>query len=341
MAAGGATGQAAPDWVRIAGGPGTSCSQDSSYSFFFHPGDERRLVIFFQGGGACWNSRNCDLQGQPTFDPQVDTTDDPGPQAGLLDLANSRNPIRDYIVVFAPYCTADVFLGARTVSYSTTGSMDTAGRRFRIRHSGLANASRVLAWVYDHFAKPSLVFVTGSSAGAIPTPLYASRVAQHYPRARVVQLGDGAGGYRAEAIPGILAQWGATSALKRDPAYRAIDSATLTFETLYAVAARTTPRVAFAQYNSAEDNVQLSFLSMLGVHDVPLAQLLAGNHADIRHINPAFMTFTAPGHMHTVLLRPQFYTLAVDGIAIRDWVAGLLEGKPLSDVGQSLLADGP
>jgi hypothetical protein len=273
------------------------------------------------------------VHGQPTFDPQVDSTDDPSRQGGILDLSDARNPVRDYSIVFVPYCTADAFLGARTVTYSS----DTAAGRFHIIHSGRANARWALAWVYAHFANPSLVFVTGSSAGAIPTPLYAAQVARHYPRARVIQLGDAAGGYRAQAIPGILALWGATRALQRDPAYRGVDSATLTFETLYQVAARATPRVAFAQFNSAEDNVQLSFLSMLGVRDVPLAPLLAANHADIRRTNPAFMTYTAPGHMHTVLLRPQFYTLTVDGIAVRDWVADLLDGTRVADVGQALL----
>lgn len=337
VTAGDTPGQRGPEWIRIAGGPGTGCSHDSSYSFFFHPGDERRLVIFFQGGGACWNGQNCDLNGRPSFDSQIDTTDDPKRQAGLLDLSNPRNPIRDYSVVYVPYCTADVFLGARTNSYATRSAADTVARRFQIRHRGRANADRVVGWVYSHFAKPNLVFVTGTSAGAIATPFYASLIARYYPRARVVQLGDAAGGYRAEAIPGILAHWGATSALKRDAAYRGIDSATMTFETLYAVAARTTPRVTFAQYNSAEDNVQLSFLSMLGVHDVPLARLLAANHADIRRANPALRTYTIPGHMHTILLRPEFYTLAVDGIAIRDWVAGLLDGTRVADVGQALL----
>ena len=39
-------------------------------------------------------------------------------------------------------------------------------------------------------------FVTGSSAGAIPSPFYASLIADHYTDATVTQLGDGAGGYR-------------------------------------------------------------------------------------------------------------------------------------------------
>jgi hypothetical protein len=341
MIPGRAAGQASPPprWDRIAGGPGTGCAHDSSYAFFVHPGSDRRLMIFFQGGGACWNNQNCDRQGRPTFHPQIDSTDDPNRLSGLFDLSNPRNPVGDYSIVFVPYCTADVFLGARTVPYSIPGATDTSGRQFQIRHRGRANADGAVGWVYAHVHNPSLVFVTGSSAGAIPSPLYAAQVARHYPRAKIVQLGDGAGGYRAPAIPGILGAWGATAALKGDAAFRGVDSATMTFEMLYVVAARIAPRVSFAQYKSAEDNVQLSFLSMLGVKDVKFARLLSQNLADIRRANPALRTYTAPGQMHTILRRPEFYTLAVDGVAVRDWVAGLLDGTRVSDVGQSLLAD--
>ncbi len=324
-------------WTRIPGGPGTGCAHDSSYAFFVHPGDDRRLVIFLNGGGACWNGLNCDLHARPTYHPELDSTNTPDQHNGIFDLSNSRNPIRGYTVVFIPYCTADLFLGGRTVSYT---SADTTGasRTFEVRHRGRANADRAVAWVYAHYPVPRLVFVVGSSAGAIPSPFYASQVARHYPHARIVQLGDGAGGYRAPPIPGILAQWGATTLLRSDPAYRGVDSAALTFETLYEVAARTTPQVTFAQYNSAEDNVQLSFLALLGVRDVSLASLLATNLAEIRRTNPALHTYTAPGPMHTILRRPEFYRLTVDGVAVRDWVADLLNGKRVDNVGQSLLA---
>lgn len=324
-------------WSRVPGGPGTGCAHDSSYAFFVHKGDDRRLVIFLNGGGACWNSLHCDLHAQPTYHPEIDSTDVPDQKNGLFDLSNPANPIRGFTVVFIPYCTADVFLGTRTVGYTST---DTGGasHAFDVRHRGRANADQAVAWAYAHYPAAQLVFVTGSSAGAIPSPYYASQVARHYPHARVVQLGDGAGGYRAPPIPGILAMWGATAALQGDSAYRGVDSATLTFETLYEVAARATPQVTFAQYNSADDNVQLAFLAILGVHDVRLPDLLAANLADIRRINPVLRTYTAPGSMHTILRRPEFYSLRVDGIAVRDWVADLLDGRGVIDVGQALLA---
>lgn len=323
-------------WTRIPGGPGTGCAHDSSYAFFVHQGDDRRLVIFLNGGGACWNNINCDLRARPTYHPGMDSTDMPDQHDGIFDLSNPRNPVRGYTIVFIPYCTADVFLGARTVSYTGTAT-DASPYQFEVRHRGRANADQAVDWVYAHYPALELVFVAGSSAGAIPSPFYAARFARHYPEARVVQLGDGAGGYRAPRIPGILALWGATTLLRSDTGYRGVDSASLTFETLYEVAARTTPQVTFAQYNTAADAVQLSFLAMLGVQDVKLASLLAANLADIRQANPALHTYTAPGSLHTILRRPEFYALSVDGIAIRDWVADLLDGKRVTEVGRSLL----
>src|ERR1051325_3978667 len=303
-------------WMRLPGGPGTGCAHDSSYAFFVHQGDDHRLAIFPNGGGPCWNGMNCDLHAPPTYHPQLDSTDIPDTQGGIFDLSNPRNPIRDYTIAFIPYCTGDVFLGGRTVSYTSTDTTGAA-HEIQVRHQGRANADQ---------------------AGAIASPFYASQVARHYPKARIVQLGDGAGGYRAPPIPGILALWAATTLLRGDSVYRGVDSASLTFETIYEVSARTTPRVTFAQYNSAEDGVQLSFLALLGVHGVRLAGLLAANLADIRQVNPALRTYTSPGPMHTILRRPEFYSLTVDGVPVRDWVADLLDGKHVSDVGQSLLA---
>jgi hypothetical protein len=191
--------------------------------------------------------------------------------------------------------------------------------------------------VYDHFDRLDIIFVTGGSAGAIPSPVFAAQIARHYPRARIVQLGDAGGGYRAPAIPGILARWGATEVLRRHAAYRSLDAAALTFESFYVVAARDAPGVRFAQYNNAEDKTQLFFLEQLGIRDASLPGLLALNLAEIRRTNPRFRSYTAPGTAHTILLTPQFYALTVDGVAVRDWVAALLDGRAVRNVGDSLL----
>jgi hypothetical protein len=308
--------------------------------FYVKPGDSDKLTIYFQGGGGCWNNGTCGLVGQATFDPAVDSTDAPAMFGGIMDLANPANPLKDHSIVFVPYCTADVFLGNRTVTYSAPATDSAPARSAQIQHWGSADADSVLNWVYANFRAPSLVFVTGSSAGAIPSPLYASRVAEHYPNARVVQLGDGAGGYGARAISDILAGWGATSSILTDPAYQGVDSATFNLETLYIVGSRATPRVSYTQFNHVDDAVQVIFLRLLGVQE-RLPATIAGNLADIRAANPRFRSYTSPGDMHTILLRPEFYTLTVDNVAFRDWLAQLLDGTEVQDIGESLLPGHP
>lgn len=292
-------------------------------------------MVYFQGGGACWNTRTCDPQGEPTYERQADESDHPAQYGGIFDLAHPQNPVRDYSMVFVPYCTGDVHLGARDVEYAAA----TPGEKpFTVRHRGAGNVASALEWVTRHYPDPAVLFVTGTSAGAIPSPLYATTLARRYPRATVVQLGDGAGGYRADAIPEVLARWGAPATVGKAFTGERADPSVLDFETLYSLAGRRAPAVRYAQYNNAEDEVQLFFLKLLGVAEVPLAPLLEANLADMRRTVPWFRSYTAPGGGHGILGNAGFYTSSVDGTGLRDWVAALLEGRDVPDVGQQLLS---
>ncbi len=51
--------------------PGAICARGTPYSFFVHPGDPAKLVVYFQGGGACWSAGTCSPGG--TFDDSVDS----------------------------------------------------------------------------------------------------------------------------------------------------------------------------------------------------------------------------------------------------------------------------
>ena len=92
-------------------------------------------------------------------------------------------------------------------------------------------------WVTQQYTDPKRVFVSGGSAGAIPSPIFASQLARHYTKAQVVQLGDGAGGYRTYRLAPQLELWGATRALKHDPLYSDLDVETANFEDFYSRAA--------------------------------------------------------------------------------------------------------
>ena len=76
---------------------------------------------------------------------------------------------------------------------------------------------------------------------------------------------------------------------------------------------------------------------MLGVSGVPFKGLLKENFADVRRVASNLRTYTAPGNAHTILNLPRFYRETVDGVRFRDWVAALVEGRAVQNVGDSLL----
>ena len=191
----------------------------------------------------------------------------------------------------------------------------------------------VLDWTYANVTEPETIFVTGSSAGAIPSPFYASLIADHYTDATVTQLGDGAGGYRrmnSDARP--HEAWGTFRFITEEAGFEGLDSDTMNYESLYIAAAQRHPNIQFAEYDAAQDSVQKRFLALSGQQDVDLLDALTANQADIRAQADNFRSFIAGGESHTVLGRPEFYTFAADGTSIRDWVAALANSEEVEDV---------
>ena len=49
----------AQDWMEVTPGGDAVCARGTPYSFFVRSGDPKKLLIFFEGGGACWNDATC------------------------------------------------------------------------------------------------------------------------------------------------------------------------------------------------------------------------------------------------------------------------------------------
>ncbi len=319
----------AAGWNTFAPEGETTCSDGTPYRFFVRPGDPEKLLVYLQGGGGCWFRENCDPDMQPSY--IINIADDFKPPAtGIFNFRNADNPFADYSVVMAPYCTGDVHLGQSDTVYAPVAD---GQEPLTVRHQGYANVSAALDWTVEQFAAPREVFVTGSSAGAIPSPFYAAILADRYPDAKVAQLGDGAGGYRrmtTDARPND--QWATYGFLAATPGFETITPENFSYEALYIAAAKAHPDVVFAEYDTAEDAVQKRFLALSGTRSESLLDNLNANHADIRAAVPNFRAYIAGGDSHTVLLRPEFYSYASDGVAIRDWVAGLAARDAVADV---------
>ena len=61
------TSETPTDWQEILPAANTTCSDGSPYSFFVRQGDPDKLLVYFQGGGACWFRENCDPQMSPSY----------------------------------------------------------------------------------------------------------------------------------------------------------------------------------------------------------------------------------------------------------------------------------
>lgn len=319
-------------WNVIEPGGDTSCSDGSPYRFFVRPGQPERLLLYFEGGGACWNGMSCDPDLEPTYVIDTETTD-PARANGIFDFANPENPFADYSAVYAAYCTGDVYLGNRVTTYEVPEVEERAARQVTVRHNGLTNVSAVLDFVYSRFLAPSEIFVTGSSAGSLPSPYFAMLVAENYESAAIAQLGDGSGGYRREVLTAMPEEaWGTLDELRHLPEFADMTVGEFTFESLYVAAARRYPEITFAAFDHAEDDVQKQFLALGGYRADSLLDLILANQNDIRGEAANFRSYIADGDIHTILQRPEFYTQHVDGVRIRDWVAALAAHEPVEDV---------
>ncbi len=310
----------------------TTCSDGSPYKFFVRKGSPEKLLVYLEGGGACWFRQNCDPQIQPSY--TINLANTTYPYFGIFNVANVNNPFQAHTVVYAPYCTGDVHIGASDTIYPP---VEAGQKDLIVRHQGRANMQAVLDWTFANVKSPENIFVTGSSAGAMPSPLYASIIADHYPEARVAQLGDGAGGYRLmNEANRPHEQWGTFNFLNDEKGFGELNSEDMNYESLYVAAAQRHPEILFAEYDAAEDAVQKRFLALGGQKNVQLLDSLKANHQDIRAKADNFRSFIGGGASHTVLQKPEFYTWAANGTGIRDWVANI---ESFADVENVLCVD--
>jgi hypothetical protein len=266
-----------------------------------------RLLVFFQGGGGCWDYRS--VTG-----------------AGVLDLDHPRNPFRGWSVLFVPSCTGDVYAGDATATYRD------GGRAVTVHHRGHVNAVAALEWMFRRVPEARQVFVAGCSAGSIGSILHAPRVIRQYPGARVAQLGDSLG-YLFSQPTDLRSLWGAGRRLPDwVPGVRAIPRDRFTMPRFYQAVAGRYPGARFAQVNFRDDLVQRRFHEAAGGAPERFGEALAGNLAAIRAGSPNFRSCLLEGSAHCALPGPEFYTLQSGGVGLRDWVADLAAGRPVANL---------
>jgi hypothetical protein len=306
---------------------------DDEFFFFVKGGSVNNLVVYFQGGGACWDPLTCLLVKPFTQDCTMD--DMPTGYGGMFDFQNPDNLFKDWSFVFIPYCTGDIHWGANDITYSTMMPVGDSFVPFSrtIQHRGFVNFQVVMEYITDTFRKPQKIFVTGSSAGAYGALIGFPWIKEAYPKSKVTCLGDaGMGVNPPEYTQYTRENWNA----QLPPWIFDTSLGYPTYTQMWNEVAAYYPHSKIAEFTNAFDRTQIGFYGLmfttLGI--TPPADVGQDWHVrmwqglDLRAQSPNYRYYVAEGMEHTILARDSFYTEdTAEGILFIDWLDAMIRNQ--------------
>ncbi|KAL4134268.1 hypothetical protein PRIC2_004577 [Phytophthora ramorum] len=166
----------------------TSFESSSTYFFQVFPNeqqDKSKVLLYFQGGGACVDKYTCNfaLQCQLGANPLITTTAKVD-NSGIMDRGAEGNPFNDWNIVFLPYCTGDLFVGNQHLEpfespyNQALDNKQCLGQNRSMHLNGYNNAKAVLDWALENFPSPEQLVIGGYSAGSLGAQLWSARVAE-------------------------------------------------------------------------------------------------------------------------------------------------------------------
>lgn len=302
-----------------------------------------KLVIYFQGGGACFNSATCGSNpatfNSGTFALAVLA----GGQQGIFNQTDSANPFRDWNAVFIPYCTGDVHAGTAT-GVTVPGVGAPTNQQF----VGYRNVGYYLKRIIPTFPKVTRVLLTGASAGGFGSMLNYHRVAQAF-CPRPVSLVNDSGPVFQDAFlaPCLQKRWrqlwnfdanlpaGCTGCSNAD------GSGMANYEKFIG---QNYPAQRLGLISSLQD-ATISYFLGFGQNNcsaidgtpgpLPGATFQAGL-IDLRDSllkpNPNWSTYYLTGTTHTYLNNANYSSLTSAGVKLTDWMIGIANQGPSSHV---------
>ena len=302
-----------------AGGAGPICIAGTPFSAFTRKGDPSRLLIFEQGGGACWQDfYNCNILSE--------AQEPPAPPVGIWDFDSKDNPFADYSIVYMPYCDGSTFTGDNDVF---DPSFPFGPVRF---HRGLRNQSAAMDLALATFPNASRVTVAGSSAGGVGAAGFAPFLARFLygnqvhltvfndagPITTNLELVDDV---NARADDWQFGQFFPASCLDCD------DHGDSTAIIHWRLDNDSTIREAF--YETDMDLTNRFFLGLLG-DPAGFRDLVVTGHGNLNASHPnRYKQFIVAGDTsHTALQSPLFYTQDANGVLLNEWTTEFLVPTP-------------
>ncbi|BCY08501.1 pectin acetylesterase-family hydrolase [Actinoplanes sp. L3-i22] len=322
----------AMEWTRVAAPQGDChCADGSPFAFWERRADPTRVVFFLNGGGVCWSAATCaftstDSEGENDDYAWNLSSVDPGNRSGMFDTTHSGNPFADYSFLYVSSCTGDAHLGKSVQKYSPQLTVD---------HNGLANGTAAIDYLAAHYPDVKQVVVIGKTAGSVAAPLYGGLIADKLPKAQVVVFGAQSGAWpdNAKFNTDILGTtWGAYAAM---PGW-AIQGLTVdrwAVPTFWIQAGRHDPELVLARFDFAYDpHAYVEVTNWTHGDPTGLLALTDANEKAIEAAGITLHSYTAPGADHQIFEPDKFYSLAVNGVHLSDWLGKLVTDDPPADV---------
>lgn len=264
-------------------GVNMQCIDGSPFSFSFWRGSRDRLLIFFQGGGACWNSWS--THGIGSTGPLCTTSakhNNLNMNYGPLNMMNDSNPFRNHSVLSVTYCSGDAFAGDVVQPYGIQSDPWSP----RAVQKGYRHMLAALDWVqsneeFDGTSPLEDLTVQGCSAGTLAIQIWANALLGRfaYEHARVA-LDSWAGVFPHHTQSIMLQNWGTCDLPILAPAQQAeCRNPSGLFAVNLTVAAMANHKSArFVTINSKTDAVQRYFYTLTKFPSVESAILKTLRH---------------------------------------------------------------
>jgi hypothetical protein len=285
------------------------------------------LLVFFDGGGACWNWGTCTAIGTAvdrTFSVEkfkVEARD--YIPSSITSRAHLPAALAGATIVFVPYCTGDVHGGDNVVEYGTWPSTETWN------HKGHANVMAYLRRLGATF-DPARLVVAGSSAGGFGALVNYEAFRWYWPEAEAFLVDDSGPALVNNDVPADFRQawfanWGIGAAI--DP---------------FCTACRDDLSAAWTELSDMHRGDRMAFVSHLQDQVMGPFMLSTGSQfeAELRQLEqdvlaptPNVRTFyeNLDDHMMLTPLSPAGtadYTGShyVGALTLRDWLDQMLAG---------------
>lgn len=282
-----------------------------------------KVVVFMNGGGACWDYTTCAVLNTSTHGPfgaaQFTSASSGGFVGSVLENGGSANPFKDWSMVFVPYCTGDVHAGDAITTYTADGGQKT------MHHKGHANVMAYLARLSPTFAKAGQIAVTGSSAGGGGALFNYDSFRRYWPKTPMLMVDDSLPPFQGSGIADNLRKaWVASWNL--NPLLTSICGATCKDDFSKAIPALATryPDDRMSLLSYTQDPTISSFL---GITTTTFQGSLASLTTEIIGPEANFKSFVVPGMSHTMLGAPA--TTFAQGVSLSTWLGQQASGDAM------------